>query len=261
MPVTIPDLIARKQRHERFAMLTAYDALTARIFDEAGIPALLVGDSAAMVVLGHPTTLQIGIEEMEMLTAAVARGARNAVVLADLPFGSYQADAAEAVRNAVRLLKAGAHAVKLEGAPLATVERIVAGGIPVCGHLGLQPQSYHALGGFRVQGRGHAGERLLADAIALERSGCFAIVLETVPAALAGEVTKAVAVPTIGIGAGLDVDAQVLVGADLIGLTTGLSPRFVKRYGDVASNMSEAARAFASDVEARRYPAPEHAYD
>ena len=262
MTVTVHDLAAFKARGEKFVMLTAYDALTARVLDEAGVPALLVGDTLGMVVLGHETTLPVGMEEMLVFTGAVARGARNAMVVGDLPFGSYQASVADAVRNGARLLKAGAHAVKLEGGArvLDAVRAMVDAGIPVMGHLGLTPQSVHAFGGFKVQGRGDQGDRLVEDALALADAGCFTLVLEAIPAPLAGRVTRALPIPTIGIGAGPDCDGQVLVTPDLLGLTPGAGPRFVKRYADLRSIITEAAQSFAKDVAEGHYPAPEHTY-
>jgi 3-methyl-2-oxobutanoate hydroxymethyltransferase len=262
MPVTIADLAAMKARGERFVMLTAYDALTARVLDEAGIPLLLVGDSLGMVVLGHGSTLPVTMEDAVTFTAAVARGARNAIVVGDLPFGSYQASSSEALRNATRLVQAGANAVKLEGGDRSAkaVRKITRAGIPVMGHLGLTPQSVNAFGGYRVQGRGERGEALLAEAGALQEAGCFALVLEAVPAELGTRITRALDIPTIGIGAGPGTDAQVLVVSDLIGLTPDPVPRFVKRYADLRSVLGEAAQHFAKDVSEGHYPAPEHQY-
>jgi 3-methyl-2-oxobutanoate hydroxymethyltransferase len=262
MPVTVADLAAWKARRERFVMLTCYDALTARVLDEAGIPLLLVGDSLGMVVLGHDSTIPVSMDDMLVFTAAVARGATSAMVVGDLPFGSYQASAAEALRNAARLLKVGAHAVKLEGGArtVKATRRMVRAGIPVMGHLGLTPQSLHAFGGFRVQGRGEAGELLLADALALQDAGCFSIVLEAVPAELGRRVTEALEIPTIGIGAGPGTDGQVLVTPDLIGLTGDPAPRFVKRYADLRGLLTDAAQRFAKDVGEGHYPGPEHEY-
>ena len=262
MPVTPADLAALKARGEPFVMLTAYDALSAQVLDEAGIPVLLVGDSLAMVVLGYDSTLPVGMEEMLIFTAAVARGSRNAMVVGDMPFGSYQATVAEAVRNAAALVKAGAHAVKLEGGARVTkaIARMTRAGIPVMGHLGLTPQSVRALGGFKVQGRGEHGDEVLADALALQDAGCFSIVLEAVPAELAARITGALEIPTIGIGAGPDVDGQVLVTPDIIGLTGDPAPRFVKRYSDLRSTLTEAAQRFAKDVAEGHYPAAEHQY-
>jgi 3-methyl-2-oxobutanoate hydroxymethyltransferase len=262
MPVTITDLAAMKARRERFVMLTAYDALTARVLDEAGVPLLLVGDSLGMVVLGHDSTLPVTMEDALVFTAAVARGARNAIVVGDLPFGSYQASSREAVRNATRLMRVGAIAVKLEGGArsVKAVRKMTEAGIPVMGHLGLTPQSVNAFGGFRVQGRGEHGEELLADALALQEAGCFALVLEAVPAELGTRITEALEIPTIGIGAGPGTDAQVLVVSDLIGLTPDPAPRFVKRYADMRAILTEAAQHFAKDVAEGIYPAPEHQY-
>ena len=256
------DLIAAKVRGDRWPMLTSYDALTARVFDEAGIPVLLVGDSAGMVVFGHDTTLPVTVDDLLPLTAAVVRATRRALVVADLPFGSYQASPAAALAAATRFLKeAGAHAIKLEGGHrvVRQVEELVAAGVPVMAHLGLTPQSVNAFGGYRVQGRGEDGERLLHDAKALEAAGAFSVVLEAVPAELAVRITDAVNIPTIGIGAGAGCDAQVLVWQDM----AGLSPRtakFVKRYADVAGVLGQAARSFGQEVVAGQFPAPEHAY-
>jgi 3-methyl-2-oxobutanoate hydroxymethyltransferase len=260
--VTVHDLAAYKARGEKFVMLTCYDALTARVLDEAGIPVLLVGDTLGMVVLGHDTTLPVSMDEMLVFTGAVARGARNAMVVGDLPFGSYQASVGDAVNNGARLLKAGAHAVKLEGGArvIEAVRAMVDAGIPVMGHLGLTPQSVHAFGGFKVQGRGDAGKALVDDAVALAEAGCFALVLEAVPATLAGKVTGAVGIPTIGIGAGPECDGQVLVTPDLLGLTPGVTPRFVKRYADLRGVIADAAQRFAKDVGEGHYPGREHVY-
>jgi 3-methyl-2-oxobutanoate hydroxymethyltransferase len=262
MPVTITDLAAMKARRERFVMLTAYDALTARVLDEAGVPLLLVGDSLGMVVLGHDSTLPVTMEDALVFTAAVARGARNAIVVGDLPFGSYQASSREAVRNATRLMRVGANAVKLEGGArsVKAVRKMTQAGIPVMGHLGLTPQSVNAFGGFRVQGRGEHGDGLLADARALQEAGCFSLVLEAVPAELGTRITEALEIPTIGIGAGPGTDAQVLVVSDLIGLTPDPTPRFVKRYADMRAVLTEAAQQFAKDVAEGHYPGPEHQY-
>jgi 3-methyl-2-oxobutanoate hydroxymethyltransferase len=260
--VTVRDLAAAKARGEKWPMLTAYDALTARVFDEAGIPVLLVGDSAGMVVFGHDSTIPVTVDDLLPLTAAVVRGTRRAMIIADLPFGSYQVSPADALAAATRFLKeAGAHAVKLEGGQRVArqVEDLVAAGIPVMAHLGLTPQSVNVFGGYRVQGRGEAGDRLLHDAKVLEAAGAFSVVLECVPSELAARVTEAVNVPTIGIGAGADCDAQVLVWQDMAGLSPR-TPRFVKRYADVAGVLGQAARSFADEVVAGQFPAEEHAY-
>jgi 3-methyl-2-oxobutanoate hydroxymethyltransferase len=243
-------------------MLTAYDALTASVFDAAGIPALLVGDSAAMVVYGHDSTIPVTVDELVPLTRAVVRGTQRALVIADLPFGSYQASPQAALEAGTRFLKeTGAQAVKLEGGyrVLRQVEELVAAGIPVMAHLGLTPQSVNAFGGYRVQGRGEDGERLLHDAKSLQAAGAFAVVLECVPAELAARVTASLEIPTIGIGAGPDCDAQVLVWQDM----AGLSPRtakFVKRYADIAGVLRDAAASFATDVVSGSFPTPEYSY-
>jgi 3-methyl-2-oxobutanoate hydroxymethyltransferase len=260
--VTVRDLAALKASNEKWPMLTAYDALTARIFDQAGIPVLLVGDSAAMVVYGHDSTIPVTVEDLIPLTAAVVRGTSRALVVADLPFGSYQVSVETAMRSAIRFLKeTGAHAVKLEGGHrvLRHVEELVAAGIPVMAHLGLTPQSVNAFGGYRVQGRGEEGERLMQDAKALQTAGAFAVVLECVPAELAARVTSALSIPTIGIGAGPDCDAQVLVWQDMAGLTPNV-PKFAKRYADVAGVLDQAARDFAAEVAGGAYPTPEYSY-
>jgi 3-methyl-2-oxobutanoate hydroxymethyltransferase len=262
--VTVLDVAAAKARGERWPMLTAYDALTARVLDEAGIPVLLVGDSAAMVVYGHDSTLPVTVDELVPLVRAVARGTSRAMVVADLPFGSYQTSVGQAVETSARFMKEGrANAVKLEGGArvLPQVEAIAASGVPVMGHLGLTPQSVNAFGGFRVQGRGEAGELLLADAKALQEAGAFSVVLECVPADLAARVTASLAIPTIGIGAGAACDAQVLVWQDLMGLTPEPGPRFVKRYADLRGLLTAAAQAFATEVRDGVYPGPEHAYE
>ena len=260
---TIHDLQAATDRGERWPMITAYDAVTARIFDEAGIPALLVGDSAAMVVYGYDSTLPVTVDDLLPLVAAVVRGSKTALVIADLPFGSYQASMPQALETATRFMKeAGAHAVKLEGGRhvLPQVEAMVAAGIPVMGHLGLTPQSVHALGGYRVQGRGEAGDILLRDAKALEAAGAFCVVLEAVPADLAAHVTEVLSIPTVGIGAGPSTDAQVIVWQDMAGLTPGPLPRFVKQYADVRGVLSGAAQAWADDVRTGAFPDVEHTY-
>ena len=261
--ITIRDLAAAKARGERWPMLTAYDALTARVFDEAGIPVLLVGDSAAMVVYGYDSTVPVTVDELLPLVRGVVRGTRRALVVGDLPFGSYQAGSAQALETAARFMKdGGAHAVKLEGgaAVLPQVEALVSAGIPVMGHLGLTPQSVHQFGGYRVQGRGEAGEILMRDAKAMEAAGAFAVVLEVVPADLAERVTRSLSIPTIGIGAGAGTDAQVLVWQDMAGLTPGRTAKFVKKYADVGAVLTDAASRWAADVVSGAYPAEEHTY-
>ncbi|HLQ57594.1 MAG TPA: 3-methyl-2-oxobutanoate hydroxymethyltransferase [Streptosporangiaceae bacterium] len=260
--LTVRDLAAAKARGEKWPMLTAYDALTARVFDDAGIPVLLVGDSAAMVVFGFDTTIPVTVDDLLPLTAAVVRGSRRAMVVADLPFGSYQASPEAALATATRFLKeAGAQAVKLEGGHrvLRQVEELVAAGIPVMAHLGLTPQSVNVFGGYRVQGRGEDGEQLLRDAKALQAAGAFAVVLECVPERLAAAVTASLSIPTIGIGAGPGCDAQVLVWQDMAGLTPKTA-RFVKKYADVAGTLRQAAQSFASEVVAGAFPTEEYSY-
>jgi 3-methyl-2-oxobutanoate hydroxymethyltransferase len=261
--VRIPHLHALKERGERWAMLTAYDAYTAEIFDEAGIKVLLVGDSAANNVYGYENTLPVTVEELLPLVKAVSRGARSALVVADLPFGSYQTGPGQALTTSFRFMKeGGAHAVKLEGGArfVPQVDALVGAGIPVMAHLGFTPQSEHALGGFRVQGRGDAADRLVEDALALQTAGAFAVVLELVPADVAKRVTAELDIPTIGIGAGPDCDAQVLVWSDMAGMNRGRKPRFVKQYADVGAVLLDAARRFGAEVAEGRYPAEEHSY-
>jgi len=262
--VTVRDLAEAKARGEKWPMITAYDALTARVFDEAGIPVLLVGDSAAMVVYGHDSTIPVTVDELIPLVHGVVRGSQRAMVVADLPFGSYQASPAQALETAARFMKeTGAHAVKLEGGArvLPQVELLAASGVPVMAHLGLTPQSVHSFGGYRVQGRGEDGVRLLQDAKALQAAGAFAVVLEVVPADLAGHVTEALSIPTIGIGAGAATDAQVIVWQDMAGLTAGKTAKFVKKYADMHAVLLEASKAWASDVVSGAYPGPEHTYE
>src|SRR4029450_5235895 len=260
MPVTPADLAVWKQRRERFVMLTAYDALTARVLDEAGVPLLLVGDSVGNNVLGYDTTIPVTMEEARVFTAAVPRGASEALVVADLPFGAYQASAVQAVGNAARLVKERANAVKLEGGRRSAkaVRRMTQAGIPVMGHLGYTPQGGNACR--RTGGRGGGAAELLAAALAPQEAGAFAIVLEAIPSELGARLTEALEVATIGIGAGPDTDGQVLVIYDLLGLTPDPTPRFVKRYADLRAVIAEAAGRFAKDVAERHYPAPEHQY-
>jgi 3-methyl-2-oxobutanoate hydroxymethyltransferase len=245
-------------------MVTAYDFPSGRIADEAGVELVLVGDSAGMVVLGNESTVPVTMDELLMLTRAVVRGAKRPLVIADMPFGSFQSSDEAAVENAIRFVKeAGADAVKLEGAgpTLSRVQAIVGAGVPVMGHVGLTPQSATMLGGFKAQGRtAEKAERLYEDALALEAAGCFAIVLEAVPAAVAAHVTEALQVPTIGIGAGADCDGQVLVWHDLLGLYEGKAPRFVKRYADLATEAKRALEAYVEDVREGRFPEEQHTY-
>jgi 3-methyl-2-oxobutanoate hydroxymethyltransferase len=262
MSVTVRDLRTFKERGERFVMLTAYDFPTGRILDEAGVPVLLVGDSLANNILGYETTLPVTMGEMLHHTRAVARGAKNALVVGDMPFLSYQVSVEEGIRNAGRFLKeGGAHAVKLEGAMLELTATLVDRGIPVMGHIGLTPQSVHAMGGYRVQGKSEEGaRRLLDEAHALEKSGIFSLVLEGIPASLAKQVTESVSVPTIGIGAGPDCDAQVLVITDLLGLGAGTYPKFVKPYADLRGDITRAVQTFRDEVAAGTFPDDAHSY-
>jgi 3-methyl-2-oxobutanoate hydroxymethyltransferase len=262
--VSVLDLQAAKLRGERWPMLTAYDYSTARVFDEAGIPVLLVGDSAANVVYGYDSTVPVTSEELLPLVRAVVRGTERALVVADLPFGSYQISPPQAMETAALFLKqGGAQAVKLEGGRRVApqVRALVEAGIPVMGHIGLTPQSVNALGGYRVQGRGEAGDALLADALALQEAGAFAVVLEVVPADLARRITLALDIPTVGIGAGVGCDAQVLVWQDMAGLRIGdKAPKFVKAYADLTRVLGDAAHRYAEEVRSGAYPALEHSY-
>jgi 3-methyl-2-oxobutanoate hydroxymethyltransferase len=262
--ITIHDLQAATDLGERWSMLTSYDALTARIFEQAGVRALLVGDTSAEMVLGYRDTLPVTMDHLIPMVQAVVRGTRSALVVAELPVGSYQAGPQAALASAVRHLKeGGAQAVKLEGGRrvLAQVAALTGAGIPVMAHLGLTPQSVNVLGGVRrVQGRGDAGEELLADARALERAGAFAVVLESVPAELGLRVSEALRIPTVGIGAGPHCDAQIMVWQDMAGLTTGRVPRFVKRYADTHATLLDAARRYAMEVAGQHYPDQAHSY-
>ena len=261
--VRIPHLQELKQRGERWAMLTAYEQYAAEIFDAAGIPVLLVGDSAANNVYGYETTLPVTVDELLPLVRAVSRSAKRALVVADLPFGSYQSGPTQALETSVRFMKeGGAHAVKLEGGAhvVPQVRTVVDAGVPVMAHLGFTPQSEHNLGGYRVQGRGDAAAVIVEDALALQEAGVFAVVLEMVPGEVAKQVTAELRVPTIGIGAGPDCDAQVLVWQDMAGLRTGPLPRFVKQYADLRGVLAGAAEAFAADVAAGTFPAEDHTF-
>ncbi|MER6779804.1 MULTISPECIES: 3-methyl-2-oxobutanoate hydroxymethyltransferase [unclassified Streptomyces] len=261
--ITVRDLTLAKERGEKWPMLTAYDAMTASVFDEAGIPVILVGDSMGNCHLGYENTVPVTMDEMTMLSAAVVRGTGRALVVGDLPFGSYQEGAVQALRSATRLVKeAGVGAVKLEGGErsLHQTEMIVQSGIPVMSHLGLTPQSVNAMG-YRVQGRGdEAAHQLLRDAKAAQDAGAFAVVLELVPAELAAEVTRSLHIPTVGIGAGAECDAQVLVWTDMMGLTGGKMPKFVKQYANLRATMGDAAKAFAEDVVGGTFPQAEHSF-
>jgi 3-methyl-2-oxobutanoate hydroxymethyltransferase len=275
--VTVPGILQRKsgvssqssscgQKYSpaKITCLTAYDYPTARLLDEAGVDVLLVGDSLAMVVLGYESTLPVTLEEMLHHTRAVRRGTRHALLVADMPYGSYHDDPMQAVRNAVRFVKeAGAEAVKIEGGErrMDLIQRLVEAEIPVMGHIGLTPQSFNALGGFHVQGKTEeAGEQLLRDALAVEAAGAFAIVLESIPRDLAAKVTAKLRIPTIGIGAGPDCDGQILVINDLLGLSFGHHPKFVRRYADVGELVSRAAAEYCRDVQQGSFPADNESY-
>jgi 3-methyl-2-oxobutanoate hydroxymethyltransferase len=264
-PLTVHDLLGTKAAGRRLVMLTCYDAVFSRLLEEAGVDILLVGDSLNQVIAGHETTLSTTLDQMIYHAAAVRRASHRALVFVDLPFLTYQVSVPEAIRNAGRVLQeTGAHGVKLEGGGhmAGTVEALVERGIPVIGHLGLTPQSVHALGGYRVQGREQtAANRLFEDAKALEEAGACAIVLELIPAGLAGRITKELTVPTIGIGAGPHCDGQVLVLHDMLGLNEQFAPKFLKHYGKLGQLVREAVRAYASDVREGRYPAKEHSFE
>ncbi|MCO1597139.1 3-methyl-2-oxobutanoate hydroxymethyltransferase [Micromonospora sp. RHAY321] len=257
------DLIAAKERGERWPMLTSYDQYTAGIFDQAGVPVLLVGDSAANNVFGYETTLPVTADELLPLVRAVVRATRQSLIVGDLPFGSYEEGPTQALRTAVRFMKeGGCHAVKLEGGRrcAAQIAAIVGAGIPVMAHIGFTPQSEHTLGGYRVQGRGDAADEVLADARAVAEAGAFAVVLEMVPGEVAKRITHELSIPTVGIGAGPDTDAQVLVWQDMAGLRTGKAPRFVKRYADLAGALTDATRRFADEVRGGEFPSTEHTF-
>ncbi|MEU5425476.1 3-methyl-2-oxobutanoate hydroxymethyltransferase [Streptomyces olivoreticuli] len=262
--VTVRDIAAAKARGEKWPMLTAYDAMTASVFDESGIPVLLVGDSMGNCHLGYESTVPVTMDEIAVLSAAVVRGTQRALVVADLPFGSYQEGPVQALRNATRLVKeAGVGAIKLEGGERSAeqIKLLVEAGIPVMAHIGLTPQSVNAFGGYPVQGRGEeAAQQLLRDAKAVQDAGAFSVVLELVPAELAAEVTRTLHIPTVGIGAGQECDAQVLVWTDMAGMTSGRVPRFVKQYAQLRETLGEAARAFGADVVGGAYPTEEHSF-
>ena len=258
------DLIKAKAEGRRWAMLTSYDQYTAALFEQAGVEALLIGDSAANNVYGHATTLPVTVDELIPLARAVASATSRALIVADLPFGSYEISDEQAVATAVRFMKeAGVHAVKLEGgARMASrIKAITTAGIPVMAHIGFTPQAEHNLGGYKVQGRGEAGEALLDDARAVAEAGAFSVVMEMVPSGLAGQVTAELTIPTVGIGAGADCDAQVLVWQDMAGLRTGRAPRFVKRYADLHSVLTEAVGTYVEEVKSGVFPEPERSFD
>jgi 3-methyl-2-oxobutanoate hydroxymethyltransferase len=257
------DLIAAKERGEKWPMLTSYDQYTAGIFDQAGIPVLLVGDSAANNVFGYSTTVPVTVDELLPLVRAVVRSTQYALVVGDMPFGSYEEGPTQALRTAVRFMKeGGCHAVKLEGGRRCApqVAALTGAGIPVMAHVGFTPQREHVIGGYRVQGRGDTAEDVVADAQAVAEAGAFAVVLEMVPGHVAKRITHDLPIPTIGIGAGPETDAQVLVWQDMAGLRTGKAPRFVKRYADLAGILTSSVEAFAAEVREGVFPAPEHTF-
>ena len=257
------DLVAAKERGERWAMLTSYDQYTAALFDRVGIPVLLIGDSASNNVFGNETSLPVTVDELIPLVRAVSRSTKRAMVVADLPFGSYESGPAQALATGVRFMKeGGAHAVKLEGGQRVApqVDAMTGAGIPVFAHVGFTPQHEHTLSGYRVQGRGDDSDRIVADAIALAEAGAIAVVLEMVTSDVAKRITDAIRVPTVGIGAGPYPDAQVLVWQDMAGLRTGKLPRFVKQYADLNAVLSDAAQRFAEDVKGGTFPAEEHTF-
>jgi len=261
--IRIPDLQQAKDRGERWAMLTSYDTYTAALFERSGVWALLVGDSAANTVYGYDSTLPITVDELIPLARAVVRSTRRSLVIADLPFGSYEEGPNQALATATRFMKeAGSHAVKLEGGVRVVdqIRKLVSAGIPVMGHIGFTPQSEHALGGYRVQGRGDAAERVLADAHAVQDAGAFAVVMEMVPGDVAAQITKELVIPTIGIGAGVECDGQVLVWTDAFGVRSGRMATFVKQYADLHGELLKAARAYDEDVKNRTFPGPEHTF-
>ena len=262
--ITIKDLLEAKVNGQKWPMITCYDAMTAGIFDEAGFPVLLVGDSAAMVVYGYDSTIPVTVEDMLPLVAAVERGSKRALIVADLPFGSYQTSAAQALETATVFMKrANAHAVKIEGGQsvVEQVKALTQTGIAVMGHIGLRPQSGHGMGGYRVRGRGEQAEALIADALALQDAGAFALVLEVVPSELAKQISELLTIPTIGIGAGKGTDAQVIVWQDLLGLGSGKPAKFVKQYANLRSEISSAVNSWAQDVITGEYPDDQHSYN
>ena len=262
--VRVHHLLQAKERGEKWAMLTAYDTVSASVFEEAGIPVMLVGDSAGNVVMGLSSTVPVTVDDILFMTRAVTRSTKRALIVADMPFGSYEGGPEQALATAVRLMKeGGAQAVKLEGGARVApqIKTITDAGIPVMAHIGFTPQSEHNLGGFRVQGRGAGADKLLADAHAVQDAGAFAVVMEMVPAAIAAQVTKELTIPTIGIGAGADCDAQVLVWPDMAGFTGGHVPRFVKKYAELRAELLRAAREYADDVRGGQFPGPEHSFE
>ena len=261
--ISVSDLVSFKQQNKKWLMLTSYDSLTSSLFDELEIPVVLVGDSSAQLVFGHDSTVPVTMEEMLPIVGGVTRANKHSLIVADMPFGSYQTSTEVALENATKFLKAGAHAVKLEGGQRIanTISVLVEAGIPVMGHIGLTPQSVNVFGGYKVQGKGEQAQNLLQDAKAIEASGAFSVVLEAIPRNLAKEITNSVAIPTIGIGAGPDTDAQVLVWQDLAGLTKDPVPKFVKRYANLRDNLSKAVKDAKIEIESGNYPDENHSYN
>jgi 3-methyl-2-oxobutanoate hydroxymethyltransferase len=260
--VSVNDLLEYKKQSKKWLMLTSYDSLTSSLFDELEIPVILVGDSAAQLVFGHDSTVPVTMEEMLPIVGGVARANKHSLIIADMPFGSYQPSSELAIENATKFLKAGAHAVKLEGGQRIsnTISSLVEAGIPVMGHIGLTPQSVNVFGGYKVQGKGEQAQSLLQDAKAVEASGAFSVVLEAIPRNLAKDITNSISIPTIGIGAGPDTDAQVLVWQDLAGLTKDPVPKFVKRYANLRKELSKAIMEVKNEVESGKYPDEKHLY-
>ncbi len=261
--ISVSDLVSYKQQNKKWLMLTSYDSLTSSLFDELEIPVVLVGDSSAQLVFGHDSTVPVTMEEMLPIVGGVTRANKHSLIVADMPFGSYQTSTEVALENATKFLKAGAHAVKLEGGQRIanTISVLVEAGIPVMGHIGLTPQSVNVFGGYKVQGKGEQAQNLLQDAKAIEASGAFSVVLEAIPRNLAKEITNSVAIPTIGIGAGPDTDAQVLVWQDLAGLTKDPVPKFVKRYANLREDLIKAVINVKNDIESGNYPDENHSYN
>ena len=260
MKIRTSTLQELKSQGKKFACITSYDSLTAGLFDEAGIEVILVGDSASNTVLAHDSTIPVTLNEMIIFGRAVARSVNSALVVLDMPFGSYEVSAHQALENSIRALKeAGVAAVKIEGAKLAQIEALTEAGVPVMGHLGFTPQTVHALGGYKVQGRGDGAQQLIADALAIQDAGAFALVLEMIPAGLAKEVTAALDIPTIGIGAGVETDAQILVWTDMVGLSQKI-PRFAKQYLSLRKDISEAAKSYAEEVRMGAFPTEQQSF-
>ena len=261
--ISVSDLVSYRQQNKKWLMLTSYDSLTSSLFDELEIPVVLVGDSSAQLVFGHDSTVPVTMEEMLPIVGGVTRANKHSLIVADMPFGSYQTSTEVALENATKFLKAGAHAVKLEGGQRIanTISVLVEAGIPVMGHIGLTPQSVNVFGGYKVQGKGEQAQNLLQDAKAIEASGAFSVVLEAIPRNLAKEITNSVAIPTIGIGAGPDTDAQVLVWQDLAGLTKDPVPKFAKRYANLREDLIKAVINVKNDIESGNYPDENHSYN